>query len=257
MTWLRVVLALPLGLMFGSFLTVVVHRVPAGESIVAPRSRCPTCRTQLRAVDNVPVISWLVLRGRCRSCGARISPMYPLLELGTGALFVSVALRFDAVWSILILCPFSALLVAIAVIDWRTKKIPNRIVYPALAISVVYVVVARIAGGSVDLAQAAVGFLLYGGGLLVVAFIVPRGMGMGDVKVAALIGIVLGALGIRWVVVAAGSGILLGGVGAIVAVLLGASRKTAIPFGPFLAAGALVAVFFGSQIADGYVKLLT
>ncbi len=183
--------------------------------------------------------------------------MYPLLELGTGALFVSVALRFDAVWSILILCPFSALLVAIAVIDWRTKKIPNRIVYPALAISVVYVVVARIAGGSVDLAQAAVGFLLYGGGLLVVAFIVPRGMGMGDVKVAALIGIVLGALGIRWVVVAAGSGILLGGVGAIVAVLLGASRKTAIPFGPFLAAGALVAVFFGSQIADGYVKLLT
>lgn len=257
MTWLRIALALPLGLVFGSFLTVVVHRVPAGESIVAPRSKCPACGTQLRAIDNVPVLSWLLLRGRCRTCGARISPVYPVLELGTGLLFVAVALRVDEVWAVLILCPFSALLVAIAVIDWRTKKIPNRIVYPALAIAAVYLAAARIATDSVHLRQSAAGFLAYGGGLLVVALVVPRGMGMGDVKLAALMGMVLGAIGIRFVAVAAGAGILLGGVGALVALLLGASRKSAIPFGPFLAAGAVVAVLFGSQLADAYLRLMT
>jgi len=148
-------------------------------------------------------------------------------------------------------------LLALAVIDARTKKLPNRIVYPTLAVSAVYLAAAALAGAPVDLLGAGIGFLGYGGGLLVVALVSPKGMGMGDVKLAALIGLVLGALGLRYVAVAAGLGILLGGVGAVVALLAGASRKQAVPFGPFLAAGAVLAVFVAPQAARIYLDLLT
>jgi leader peptidase (prepilin peptidase)/N-methyltransferase len=255
--WVRVALSLPFGLAFGSFLTVVIHRVPAGESIVRPRSRCPACGAQIRALDNVPVVSWVLLRGRCRACGARIPAVYPLTELGTGALFVATALRHPDPWRAVLLAPFLGVLLALAVIDARTKKLPNRIVYPTLAASAVYLAGAALAGGPVDLLRAGIGFLAYGGGLLVVALVSPKGMGMGDVKLAALIGLVLGALGLRYVAVAAGLGILLGGVGAVVALLAGASRKQAVPFGPFLAAGAVLAAFVAPQVARIYLDLLT
>jgi leader peptidase (prepilin peptidase) / N-methyltransferase len=245
------------GLVAGSFLTVVIHRVPAGESIVRPRSRCPSCGTELRNRDNIPVISWVLLGGKCHACGERISAVYPLTELATGALFAAVGARFQELWVAVMLAPFLGVLVALAVIDIRTKKLPNRIVYPSLAAFPIYLVVARLAGGGVDLLDALIGFLAYGGGLLVVALIAPKGMGMGDVKLAALIGLVLGSLGLQYVAVAAGAGILLGGVGAIVALIAGAGRKYAIPFGPFLAAGAGVAVFFGQRLADLYLDLLT
>lgn len=250
-------LAVPLGLIFGSFLTVLVHRVPRGESIVRPRSRCPACGTQLRGVDNIPLVSWLALRGRCHACKARIPAIYPLTEVGTAALFAAVALRFDDVWVAVMLAPFLGTLLALAVIDARTRKIPNRIVYPALVIAPPYLVVARLAGGDVDLVDAGIGLLAYGGGLLVIALIAPKGMGMGDVKLAALIGLVLGSLGLQYVAVAAGLGILFGGVGALVALLGGAARKQAIPFGPFLVAGAVVAAFAAPGIADAYLDLLT
>jgi leader peptidase (prepilin peptidase)/N-methyltransferase len=253
----RALVAAPFGLVFGSFLTVVVHRVPRGESLVRPRSRCPSCGTQIRAVDNVPVVSWVFLRGRCRACGARISPVYPSVELATGVLFAGVALRYVDAWVIALLAPFCGLLLAISVIDIRTKKIPNRLVYPALLLSAGFLPVARLAGADVDLVRAAVGFLALGGGFLIVAFVVPRGMGMGDVKLAALIGLVLGSQGLGVVGVAAGAGILIGGVGAVTALVAGASRKQAIPFGPFLAAGALVAVFLGLEIASRYLDLIT
>jgi leader peptidase (prepilin peptidase) / N-methyltransferase len=255
-TAIRVVLALPFGLAFGSFLTVVVHRVPQGESLVRPRSRCPSCGTQIRAIDNIPVASWLLLRGRCRSCGARISPVYLLLELGVGILFVAVALSFDDPWVAVMTAPFLALLAALSVIDIRHRIIPNRIVYPAFPAFAGYLVVAVIGGGSVDLARAAIGCLAYGGALLLVALIVPRGMGMGDVKLAGLIGLVLGSLGLGYVAVAAAAGIVLGGVGAIAALASGADRKNAIPFGPYLAAGAAVSAFVGPQIAQFYLRLL-
>ena len=255
--WVRVAVALPFGLAFGSFLTVVIHRVPAGESIVRPRSRCPACGAQIRALDNVPVVSWVLLRGRCRACGVLIPAVYPLIELGTGALFVATALRHPDPWRAVLLAPFLGVLLALAVIDARTKKLPNRIVYPTLAVSAVYLAVAALAGAPVDLLGAGIGFLGYGGGLLVVALVSPKGMGMGDVKLAALIGLVLGALGLRYVAVAAGLGILLGGVGAVVALLAGASRKQAVPFGPFLAAGAVLAVFVAPQAARIYLDLLT
>jgi leader peptidase (prepilin peptidase)/N-methyltransferase len=203
------------------------------------------------------VVSWLLLRGRCHTCGARISPVYPLTELATGALFVGVALWFVDPWQAALLAPFLGLLVAISVIDVRHKKIPNRLVYPSLVVAALFIVVADLAGGGLDAVSAAAGFLVYGLVLLVIALIAPKGMGMGDVKLAALIGLVLGCLGLAFVAVAAGVAVLLGGMGAIVALVGGASRKTGIPFGPFLAAGAAVAAFAGEPIADAYLRFVT
>lgn len=254
---IRLAIAVPFGLVFGSFLTVAIARIPAGESVVRPRSRCPSCGTEIRSRDNIPVVSWLLLRGRCRSCGARISPVYPLTELACAGLFVAAALTFEDGWIAALLAPFLALLVAITVIDIRHRIIPNRLVYPSVVVAAVYLVVARQAGSSVDLVDAGIGFLAYGGGLLVIAFIAPRGMGMGDVKLAALVGLVLGAVGIRFVGVAAGLGILVGGVAAIVALLLGASRKSGLPYGPSIAVGAGIAAFAGDQIADAYLRFVT
>jgi len=245
------------GLAFGSFLTVVTHRIPRGESPVAPRSRCPSCGTQLRNIDNVPLLSWIVLRGRCRACGARISAVYPLTELVTGGLFAGAALEFDSIWAAAMIAPFLGLLVALSIIDIRHRIIPNRIVYPSLLAFGAYIVIVGLAGGGLDVIRAAIGMLAYGGALLVVAIVSPRGMGMGDVKLAALVGLVLGSVGLRYVTVAAAAGILLGGMGAIVALIAGASRKKAIPFGPFLAAGALVAAFLAPQISSVYLRHLT
>jgi leader peptidase (prepilin peptidase) / N-methyltransferase len=252
----RIFVALPLGLVFGSFLTVAIHRIPAGGSVSKPRSRCPNCGTQLRNVDNIPVVSWLLLRGRCHTCGVPISPVYPLTELACGVSFVAVALFEEDAWVAALFAPFLALLVAISIIDLRHRKIPNRLVYPALVVAAVFVVVADLAGSTLEAPRAAVGFLAYGVGLLVVALISPRGMGMGDVKLAALIGLVCGGIGLRYVGVAAGVGILIGGIAAIIALASGAGRKSALPFGPFLAAGAAVAIFAGGPIADAYLKLL-
>ena len=254
---LRLLVAVPLGLAFGSFLTVVIHRVPAGESVLHPRSRCPSCGTPIRGRDNVPVLSWLLLRGKCRGCGTKISAVYPLTELACAALFAVVALRWEDVWAAILLGPFLATLVAISVIDIRHKKIPNRIVYPGVLVSAGFVVVADLAGSELDAARAGIGLLAYGAGVLLVALISPRGMGMGDVKLAGWIGLVCGSLGLAYVGVAAGAGIVLGAAGAIVALLRGAGRKSAIPYGPFLAAGAAVSVFAGQAIADWYLRLVT
>jgi leader peptidase (prepilin peptidase)/N-methyltransferase len=257
MTWVRVLVALPLGLAFGSFLTLAVQRVPAGESFVRRRSRCPSCESPLRAGDTVPIVSWIALRGRCHACGARISVAYPLMELATGGLFVAAALAFEDVWTASLLAPFLGLLLALSVIDIRHHKIPNRLVYPALVLSAGWVVVADLAGSELSAPSAAIGFVAYGVGLLIVALISPSGMGMGDVKLAALAGLVLGSLGLDHVAVAAGLGILFGGVGAIVALVAGAARKTKIPYGPYLAAGAAVATFAGGRIADAYLGLIS
>jgi leader peptidase (prepilin peptidase) / N-methyltransferase len=253
---LRILLALPFGLVFGSFLTVAVHRVPLGESIVHPRSRCPSCGAPIRSLDNVPLVSWVLLRGRCRACGVPIPAVYPLVELASGILFVAVALTFDDPWTAALLAPFLALLVALSVIDFRTKKIPNRLVYPACMVAAATILVADLAGSELHSIRAGIGFLAYGIGLLAIALISPRGMGMGDVKLAGLIGLVLGALGLRYVAVAAALGVAIGGVASVIALIAGAGRKTRIPFGPFLAAGAVVAAFAGGVIAEAYLDLL-
>lgn len=250
--WLRALVALPFGLVVGSFMTVAVHRLPRGESVVAPRSRCPTCGAPIAPRDNVPIVSWLALRGRCRSCGAPIGATYPLLELATAGLVVLAATRYADPWVGGLVAGLLALMPGIGLIDLRHRIIPNRLTYPALAIAAAAVVVAWVAGAPVRLSGAAVGLALYGGILFVVA-VVSRGMGMGDVKLAALIGLVLGAIGLRLVGVAAGAAIVLGGLGGVVALGMGRSRKSAIPFGPYLAAGAVVGGLWGAPLADWYL----
>jgi leader peptidase (prepilin peptidase)/N-methyltransferase len=218
---------------------------------------CPVCGTVIRARDNIPVVSWLLLRGRCRGCHARISPVYPLTELATGMLFVGASVVYDNLGVAMLMAAFFAVLVAVSEIDLRERIIPNRIVYAAAPAAAVAILAIDLAGGGLNLSRALLGTAIFGGGLLVIALIAPRGMGMGDVKLAALIGLVVGSVALSRVAVAAGVAILLGGVAAVIALLLGRGRKTALPFGPFLAAGAAVAVLAGAQIARAYLSLLT
>jgi leader peptidase (prepilin peptidase)/N-methyltransferase len=252
-----VAIAAILGLLFGSFLTVVIHRVPRRESVVAPRSRCPGCGTTIRARDNIPVLSYLLLRGRCRACGTRISPRYLLTELLTAGLFAAAAARFPSIYATIVLALFFAVLVTVAVIDVEHRIIPNRILYPSLIAFPVILVIGVLAGEQLSLLRAGIGFLAYGGGLLVVAMISPGGMGMGDVKLAALIGLVLGAFGLAYVAVAAAAAVLAGGLGAVALLAFArATRKHAVPFGPYLAAGAVWAAFAAPRVAHWYTGFL-
>ena len=243
------------GLIAGSFLTALVHRVPRKKSVAEGRSRCPSCGAQLRARDNIPIVSYALLRGKCRSCGSRISPLYPVTEAATAALFVASSLAHQDVWIAALIAGFLAVLVAVGEIDAVHKIIPNRIVYPSVILFGLAILGLDLAGRGVHILHGLLGLLAYGGSLLIVALISPRGMGMGDVKLAGLIGLVLGSLSLKLVAVAAAGGILLGGVGGIVALLMGRSRKHALPFGPFLAAGAALAAFWGHEVADAYLRL--
>jgi leader peptidase (prepilin peptidase) / N-methyltransferase len=250
--WLRALVALPFGLVLGSFMTVAVHRLPKGESVVSPRSRCPGCGAEIGARDNIPVLSWLLLRGRCRRCGEPISVEYPLIELATAGLVVLAAIRYSNPWQAVLVGGLLALMPGVALIDLRHRIIPNRLMYPSLILFPVLIVLAWLIDGAVDPARAGIGLALYGGILFVVA-VISRGMGMGDVKLAALIGVVLGALGLRFVGVAAGAAIVLGGLGGLIALAMGRGRKSAIPFGPYLAVGAIVAGLWGEEIASWYI----
>jgi leader peptidase (prepilin peptidase) / N-methyltransferase len=253
----RVALFAVLGLIVGSFLTVVVHRIPRGESVVRPRSRCPRCGAEIRAVDNIPVVSWLLLRGRCRRCGARVSVEYPLTEAATASLFSAASATHRDAFVAALIALFLAAMLAVALIDARWRIVPNRIVYPSLVLGLAGLVVGQLAGAPVDVLSGLIGLAAYAGPLLLIALVVPRGMGMGDVKLAALIGLVLGALGLSYVAVAAGVGIILGGVGALTALaVMGYGRREHIPFGPFLAGGAGVAALAGPAIAGAYLSLL-
>jgi leader peptidase (prepilin peptidase)/N-methyltransferase len=241
------------GLAIGSFMTVVAARVPVGESVVRPRSRCPVCGAEIANRDNIPVVGWLLLRGRCRTCGERISARYPILELTTAVLIVAPFLVYDDAWIAVAVAALLALMPVVSVIDLEHRIIPNKLMYPSLIAFPIFLVVAKLAGADVDLVRMVLGFVLYGGGLFVVA-LVSRGMGMGDVKLAALIGLVLGSLGLGIVGVAAGAAIVVGGLAAVVALLRGVGRKGAMPFGPALAAGAVIAGIWGVQIADWYQR---
>ncbi len=246
-------LAAVVGLALGSFMTVVAERVPAGASVVAPRSRCPHCDAPIRNRDNIPVLSWILLGGRCRDCHEKIPVRYPLLELSTAVLTAAPFFVYESVWVAVGVAALLCLMPVITAIDIERRIIPNKLMYPALVAAPLYLLVARLAGAPIDLTRAAIGFAAYGGVLFVVAA-VSRGMGMGDVKLAALIGLVLGALSLGQVAVAAGAAIVLGSLGAIVALVRGAGRKGAIPFGPFLAAGAVVGALWGPSIADWYQR---
>ncbi|WP_432505327.1 prepilin peptidase [Kineococcus arenarius] len=253
-----VLLAAVAGLLVGSFLNVVVHRVPRGESVVRPASRCPGCGHVVRRRDNVPVVSWLLLRGRCRDCGVTISVRYPLVELGTALLFGAVARLVGPSWVLPAYLYLAAITVALALIDVDVHRLPDAIVLPSYPVVVVLLVVASASTGHWGaLLRAAVGgaalFLLYGA-LFVLK---PGGMGLGDVKLAGVLGLLLGWWGWDSLVVGAFTAFLLGGVaGAGLLVLRRAGRGSRIPFGPYMLAGALGALFVASPVADWYLGLV-
>lgn len=245
------------GLAFGSFLNVVIYRVPRRQSIVRPRSACRECGATIRGRDNIPVLSYVLLRGRCRDCRAPVSAEYPVVEALTGALFVAAWTAFDDPWIAVLVAAFLGVMVACAVIDLHHRIIPNVIVLPSLVAFGAAVSALAMAGRPVSLVTAALGLLAYGGGLMTVALISPSGMGMGDVKLAAVIGLVLGALGWVYVGVAAMVAVLAGGTGAVATLARGGTRKDAIPFGPYLAGGAALAALVGPSLASWYTHLLS
>lgn len=246
------------GLVFGSFANVVIHRVPRDESLVKPPSECPQCETPLQWRDNIPVLSWLLLRRKCRHCGEPISVRYPLVELTTGLLFAGVGARFGLDWALPGFLLFVWTLFVLGMIDARTRRIPNRLTYPLTPVLVILIAGAAFLNGETGWAVRAmvagvVAFLL----LLTMAVINPRGMGMGDVKLAAFIGVGLGYLGWGHLVLGLFGSFLLGGVVAIALLALRArGRKDVIPFGPYLAAGAIITVFVGGPLVAGYMDLL-
>jgi leader peptidase (prepilin peptidase)/N-methyltransferase len=257
------------GSVIGSFLNVVVYRVPLGRSIVSPPSACGSCGHVVRAYDNIPLLSWLLLRGRCRDCGARISARYPLVELGGAAFFAVVAWRFvpeigsaDArsiVAGILQLVAFlylAAISLALAIIDAETRRLPNVIVVPAYAVGAVLLgASAALSGAWPALLTATIGAAALGGFYLVVALIRPGGMGLGDVKLAGALGLYLGWLGWGQLAVGALAGVLLGGVFAVIVLIVRRDRKLAVPYGPWLLAGAWVGILAGAPIASAYLRL--
>lgn len=241
-------IALLLGLAAGSFATAVAHRVPRGKGIAFARSECPVCGAQIAARDNVPVLSWLVLRGRARCCGARISPRYPLTELATGLLFVATVLvyRDDAAEAAIGLV-FVTMLAIVTLTDLERRIIPNKVLI-AGAIICVAIAVPTDPG---SLPERVIAAIAAGGVFFLVALAYPAGMGLGDVKLAATMGLFLGR--------AVGPAIL---IALLVASLVGIAliarhgsraRKMAIPFGPFLALGGIIGLLAGNPLVDLYL----
>lgn len=240
-------LIVPPALAFGSFVNVVAARVPLRLSVSKPRSRCGECGSQIGARDNIPIISWVLLHGRCRNCDARISPLYPAVEAVTAALVAACVLVFGATAYAALASFFCIVLVTLSAADLRYRLVPNRIVLPAAAI----VLVAHTAiDPSVEWVLAALGASAF---LLVAALVHPKGLGMGDVKLALLLGAMLGVD----VVIALMVGFLAALVPSLVLLLRHGSRarKMAIPLVPFLALGAVVALFAGDAILDWYMGL--
>lgn len=255
------VLAGVLGLAIGSFLNVVIYRVPAGESIVSPPSKCPHCGAEIRNRHNVPVLGWLMLRGKCYDCKAPISPRYPVVEALTGVLFAVVTLRIlklglpSAVPAYLY---FAAIGVALTMIDIDTKRLPNAIVLPSYpVIAVLLTVSAGVEGNWWALARAGIGAAILLGFYLALTMAYPAGMGMGDVKLSGVLGAVLGYLSWTTLAIGAFGGFLLGSVGGILVLATGrGNRKTAIPFGPYMIAAAMLAIFVAQPVADAYLDLM-
>jgi leader peptidase (prepilin peptidase)/N-methyltransferase len=240
------------GLLIGSFLNVVAWRLPRGESLVRPRSKCPGCSAQLKPYDNVPVVSWLALRGRCRGCGEKISARYPVVEGVTAALYVAVvAAKSDDVLQMTLGLVLVTFLVPIAVIDFDLKIIPNKLTAPAAVLAVALGAVLEPSYLPEQLAAGA-GALIF---FLLPALVHKKGMGMGDVKLVGVLGLYLGRNVAPAIMIALVVGVV---VGAAVVAMKGMSegRRTKVPFGPFLALGGLIAFFAGDAIVDSYLGRL-
>ncbi|MDA8391617.1 MAG: prepilin peptidase [Actinomycetota bacterium] len=243
------------GLAVGSFANVVAHRVPQRVSVVAPRSRCGSCGVAVRSLDNVPVLSYLLLRGRCRSCGDTIPIRYVVVEAATSVLFAVMALRFGLSPVLPAYLWVVASLVVISVIDAEHYLVLNRVLYPSVGVAAaLFVLAAAVDGSWSNLLHAAVGAVAAFGVMAAVHFVKPSGLGFGDVRLSALLGLALGWLGVAQVAVGMFFGFLLGSVFGI-ALVLTTSRTTAsrLPFAPFLAAGALLGVVAGGPVVHAWL----
>lgn len=238
-----------LGAAVGSFLNVVAYRLPLRQSIVRPRSRCPECAKQIAGYDNVPILSWLMLRGRCRNCGAAIPVRYPLIEALTACLFVAVALKADSfgeLWPGLV---FVSVLVLVAAIDIEHRIVPNRILAPAALTALLLWLLADPERMLENLLAGAAA----GGFLLVAALAYPGGMGMGDVKLAAVMGFFLGRAVAPAMLIGFLAGVVVGA--GIMAARGLSARKQAIPFAPYLAIGGVIGQLFGSDLVNWYLDI--
>lgn len=260
------------GLLIGSFLNVVVSRVPAGLSVVSPRSRCPQCETPIAARDNIPIASWLALRGRCRQCSTRISAVYPAVEGLTGAAFVAVALlsfpalvqasgvgeTVAAVAQALGLFWLAGASIALTIIDLQTHRLPNAIVYPTIGVALVTAAVTALgAGDPTVLMRAVLGAVILFTIYLGLGLAWKGGMGFGDVKLSAALGAYLGAVGWGALVVGWFAAFVLGGLLSVALILLRVvDRKSGIPFGPWMLAGAWIGIVAGEDIARAYMSLV-
>jgi leader peptidase (prepilin peptidase)/N-methyltransferase len=260
-SWVLLVVSAVVGLAVGSFLNVVIYRVPRGESIVSPPSHCPACGRPIRARHNIPVLSWLLLRGRCADCGQSISPRYPLIEVGTAVLFAAVTARLDFLGqlsAVPALLYFTAIGIALAIIDLDCRRLPNAIVFPSYPVLAAALAVA--AGLEHDwwsFGRAAIGGAALFAFFFAVAYVYPAGMGFGDVKLSGLVGGVLAYLSWGTLVVGAFAGFFLGAAVGVALILSGrGGRKTAVPFGPFMILGALVGIFLGAELAQSYVDIV-
>lgn len=283
-----------LGLLIGSFLNVVVYRVPNGLSIVSPPSACPSCNNEIKSYDNIPVLSWLLLRGKCRNCKAPISLRYPFVEAGTALLFVGVAawwisssalvehvetglaslmqtgmlfLGADAPTgreffaAVLILVAFlylAAVSIALALIDLDVHRLPNAIVLPSYIVAAVLLGAASLLNGDFEaLLRGSIGLVILWVAYLLMALAYPGGMGFGDVKLAGVLGLYLGYLGWGELAIGAFAAFLLGGLFAIgLVVVKRVGRKSGIPFGPWMLGGAWIGIFFGNWVWSGYLSLI-
>ncbi|MGZ4638758.1 MAG: prepilin peptidase [Actinomycetes bacterium] len=243
------------GLLIGSFLNVVVWRVPRGESIVSPPSACPRCGNPIRPRDNVPVLGWLLLRGRCRDCGEPVSARYPLVEAGTGLLFAVTALRFGYDAALPAYLYLVAIGVALSLIDLDVFRLPDVMTLPSYPVALVLLGIAALATGDGSallraVVCGAIAFAFY----FAVWFAYPRGMGFGDVKLSGVLGLYLGWVSYGALAAGLFLGFLLGGVVSVGLVLFkDAGRKTKIPFGPFMIVGAYLGVLFGDALVQSYL----
>jgi leader peptidase (prepilin peptidase)/N-methyltransferase len=263
------VLIAAFGLAIGSFLNVVAYRVPLGMSVVSPASACPGCGNEIEARDNVPLLSWLVLRGKCRHCAEPISPRYIVVEAITGVAFVAVALRFlpgtlaaasvpALISGLLVLVAFlylAAISVALSAIDIDVQRLPNTIVLPSYGVGAVLLGAAAIVGGDLESgARAAAGAGILVAFYLILALIKPGGMGLGDVKLAGVLGLYLGFLGWAPLIAGTAGAFVLGGLfGVVVLIARRGGRGRGIPFGPWMFAGAWLGIFAGEQLVGAYL----
>jgi leader peptidase (prepilin peptidase)/N-methyltransferase len=247
-----------LGLAIGSFLNVVIHRVPRGASLLRPASHCPQCTVPIRPWHNVPVLGWLLLRGRCADCAAPISVRYPLVEAGTAALFVAVAARFGWSATLPAWLYLAAIAVALALIDLDVLRLPNAIVLPSyLVVPALFLPAAVLERDWAAALRGLLGMVVLFTFYLLLSLVYPGGMGFGDVKLAGVLGLYLGWLG--WAPLAVGTlaAFLLGGIAGVALMAGGrAGRRTALPFGPSMLAGALIALFAAAPITDWYTSIL-